>query len=123
MSDNTFNKLSQKYYGPYNVVEKIGQVAYRLDLPPTSKIHDVFHVSLLKASYNNQYGTNAIPTHFDTPSDTEELYPESILERGLVKRGNVAKVRLLVKWVNKPIEDASWIMFEDFTTKFPSFDL
>jgi hypothetical protein len=37
-------KLSFKYYGPFKVMEKIGEVAYRLDLPETSKIHLVLHV-------------------------------------------------------------------------------
>ena len=41
-------KLSPTYIGPYEVIERVGPVAYRLALPlELSQIHDVFHVSML----------------------------------------------------------------------------
>jgi len=42
------NKLAPKYYGPYEVLHRIGSTPYELELPPSSCVHPAFHVSCLK---------------------------------------------------------------------------
>ena len=42
------NKLSPNYYGPYKVLQNIGTMVYKLELPASSRVHPIFHVSFLK---------------------------------------------------------------------------
>ena len=70
-------------------------VAYKLELPVEAQIHNVFHVSQLKKAvgYNGPY----IPLpSFSNQGATFE--PLAILERKMVKRGNIAVAQLLIHW-------------------------
>ena len=42
------HQLAPKFYGPYRILQNIGPVASKLELPPSSRIHPIFHVSYLK---------------------------------------------------------------------------
>ena len=72
------SKLNAKYYGPFEVVEKIGEVAYRLKLPPSSKIHPVFHVSLLKKAVGKYKVEKDLPKGLEDDR-VELMIPEAIL--------------------------------------------
>ncbi|KAL6493749.1 hypothetical protein OROGR_032193 [Orobanche gracilis] len=48
LSRRTNQKLSRRYFGPFRILKQIGAVAYELELPPLSRLHPVFHVSLLR---------------------------------------------------------------------------
>jgi hypothetical protein len=61
------NKLAPKYYGPYKVLQRIGSIDYKLELPPYSCVHPVFHVSCLKKVINNK-----IPIQTSLPELNEE---------------------------------------------------
>ena len=100
-------KLAFKFFGSFHIIERIGAVAYKLDLPSHSSIHPVFHVSQLKG-----YTPDFTPVFADLPLipalDAAETYPEQILDRQLVKQGNAAVPQVLIKWTGIPATSATW---------------
>ena len=54
-------KLSPRFYGPFEIEDKVGKVAYRLILPPMARIHPVFHVSQLKKSLSPYVSVQPFP--------------------------------------------------------------
>jgi hypothetical protein len=57
---NKGNKSAPKYYGPYKVFQRLGSMAYKLELPPSSRVHIVFHVSFLKKVICNKIPVKTI---------------------------------------------------------------
>jgi len=45
VSRRAYQNLAFKFFGPYRVLERVGKVAYRLELPTSASVHPVFHVS------------------------------------------------------------------------------
>ena len=106
-----YAKLARCYYGPFQILAKINETAYRLKLPPHWQIHNAFHVSLLKV----HKGTPPTEPLMEDPPEFDEreeiLQPESILrhEYKLLRNGKIFR-KYLVKFKNYPFEDARWMV-------------
>jgi hypothetical protein len=108
-------KLSTKYYGPFKILKKIGSVAYLLDLPKDSKLHPVFHISVLK-----QHVGTAEPTEIELPVVPDSpIQPQSVLEQRMRK----GTMEIIVHWMGFSLADASWENKDDFISRFPNFVL
>jgi hypothetical protein len=98
-------KMKPKREGPFEITEVLGPVTYRLKLPTSWRIHNVFHATLLKHYKENDiYGKN-FPEPPPELLDGEEVYDvETILNHRKRGRG----YQYFVKWQGYPISDASW---------------
>ncbi|GJX97078.1 putative nucleotidyltransferase, ribonuclease H [Tanacetum coccineum] len=113
---NKHSKLTPKYFGPFLVVEKVGEVAYRLDLPDEAQIHPVFHVSLLKQA------SGPPDTIIPLPQDARfHFQPEAVLDKQMVKRNKRMAMKVLVHWKGQRAEDATWEFLDEFQLRFPDF--
>jgi hypothetical protein len=115
-----FPKLALKYFGRYAILERIGPIAYRLDLPPRSLVHPVFHVSQLKA-----FTPDHSPVYSKLPDapllDIAELTPpQAILDRRLVKRGNEVVTQALIQWSGLPPSLVTWEDYHVHWNRYPS---
>ena len=107
LKDKGCQKLSPKFYGPYQVLQHIGEVAYKLALPPTAKIHPVFHVSCLKKVIGNNCRIQTSLPELDEEGSIW-LQPEQVLDTQVKQlRGRMIK-EVLVKWKDTSPEDATW---------------
>jgi hypothetical protein len=113
-----YPKLAYKYFGPYSILERIGKAAYRLDLPASSLVHDVFHVSQLK-EYHPDFSHVFLELPKCPALDTVETQPETILDRRLTKKGNTAVHQMLIKWTGLSADQATWEDWEVLKVRFP----
>lgn len=59
LAKHRFEKLAQRFYGPYPVLRKIGTAVYELQLPNEARVHPIFHVSLVKLAHG--YSSSYLP--------------------------------------------------------------
>ncbi|XP_068331385.1 uncharacterized protein [Pyrus communis] len=102
-------KLSPRYIGLYMIIERVGEVAYRLELPSElAKVHNVFHVSMLQ-----HYVVD--PSHVTPPQPLEinpdltyDEEPVTILDWKENDMRNKTVNLVKVLWMNHTVEEATW---------------
>nr|GFB49324.1 putative reverse transcriptase domain-containing protein [Tanacetum cinerariifolium] len=113
-------KLNPRYVGPFKVLERIGDVAYKLDLPEKlSKVNNTFHVSNLKKCHTDK--PLAVPLeglHFDDKLQFVEE-PVEIMDREVkrLKRSRIPLVK--VRWNSKRGPEFTWECEDQFRKKYP----
>ena len=112
-------KIAPKYYSPYKILDKVGVVAYKLQLPTSFQIHPVFHVSQLKCLVGNATTSNQLPLVLYDVSLKE---PTFCLACKMVQRQGQAATMVLVQWSNQTAEEATWEYMFDMKKKFPAFE-
>ncbi|GKA58010.1 putative reverse transcriptase domain-containing protein [Tanacetum coccineum] len=113
-------KLNPRYVGPFKVLGKVGEVAYKLELPEElSRVHNTFHVSNLKKCYADE--PLAVPLdglHFDDKLQFVEE-PVEIVDRE-VKRLKRSRIPLIkVRWNSKRGPEFTWEREDQFKKKYP----
>nr|XP_016494732.1 PREDICTED: uncharacterized protein LOC107813922 [Nicotiana tabacum] len=114
------DKLSPKFVGPYEILDRVGAMAYRLSLPPElSFIHPVFHVSMLRKCISDSSHVLEAPT---VPLDEKLSYeeePMAIVDRQLRNLRSKEIMFVIVIWRNHTVEEATWEVEDVMRVKYP----
>lgn len=114
------NKLSPRYYGPFLILECIGKVAYKLELPPQCRIHPIFHVSNLKLRIGDGTPFTTSLPEFDDQGDLL-WHPEKVLDLAMVRKKKRNITQWLIQWAGLHVEDATWEDAHTIKHRFPEF--
>ena len=107
-----YNKLAKRYYRPFELLERIGPVAYKLLLPASLRIHPVFHVSLLKLHKGPLPLTPA--SLLVASMDNHPLVaPIHLLDWRLDHSVSPPITQVLVQWEDQAPEDSTWERWDE----------
>ncbi|WVZ63882.1 hypothetical protein U9M48_013476 [Paspalum notatum var. saurae] len=110
-------KLKPRFFGLYRVTEIINNVAVRLAMPPRTRLHDVFHVGLLKKFQGTppEFPPPLPPLHHSAVAPEPERAVKTRIARGVRQ--------VLVQWKGQSAASATWEDIEPFVAKYPAFQL
>ncbi|KAL0553440.1 hypothetical protein IC582_007335 [Cucumis melo] len=113
-------KLSPRFVGPFEILERIGPVAYRLAWPPSlSTVHDVFHVSMLRKYVPDpSHVVDYEPLEIDENLSYVEQ-PVKVLAREVKTLRNKQIPLVKVLWRNHRVEEATWEREDDMRSRYP----
>ncbi|XP_070050651.1 uncharacterized protein [Nicotiana tomentosiformis] len=114
-------KLSSRHVGPYRIIQRIGQVAYMLELSPEmSLVHSVFNVSMLNKVVGDLLLIVPVETIEVNEGMTYQEIPLTILDRQVRKLRNKEISSVKVLWQNQQVEEATWDAEEEIKKKYPN---
>ena len=113
-------KLAPRYIGPFEVLRRVGAVAYEVALPPDfSPVHPVFHISMLRKYVKDPTHVLQHQTVDISPDMTFEVQPAQIIDRQVRKLRSKEISSVKVVWEHHPPEEATWESEEDMRARYP----
>ena len=113
-------KLSPRFIGPYEILEKVGSVVYKLAVPPKlDKIYNVFHVSMLRRYRSDPSHVLPVESIEVNPDLTYNEEPILIQAREVKQLRNKRIPLVKVLWRNHSEKEATWEREEDMRTLYP----
>ena len=113
-------KLSPHYIGPFEIVDRIGPVAYRLDFPEElARVHNVFHISILRKYILDPSHVLEAPEIELSDDLSYEEQPVQILGREEKELRNKTISLVKVLWRNHLVEEATWEREEQIRSQYP----
>jgi hypothetical protein len=107
MKKSGAENLKPRFYGPYRIMRRVGEVSYELEFPEGRKIHNVFHVSCLKKAVGLFVNTSEEIPLLDEEGQLE-LVSEEVLEFRERKIRSMVIRECLIRWKGLPVEDTTW---------------
>lgn len=103
-------KLSPRYYGPFEIAARIGEVAHKLGLPADSQVHPVFHMSQLRRAHGVTNSSPLLPQQLN--EDIELIVePEELLGVRNNRPTGLGEIEVLLKWKALLLFEATWEKF------------
>ena len=100
-------KLAPRYCGPFEILSRIGQVAYQLALPPNLRVHNVFHISILnKYVHDATHVVNWKVVQVETEGEFL-VEPDYILRRREIALWNCTIRQVKVQWKHLSPKEAT----------------
>lgn len=100
-------KLVAHIYGPFQVIAKMGEVAYKLQFPSNSKIHPVFHVSQLKKEIGDYDAKGELPVELEI-TEKDGAMPEAVVRKRIIYRERSPVQQSLITGKDSYMEDVTW---------------
>ena len=101
------SKFSSRFIGPYSVLARIGDSAYRLQTPTSARFHNVFHVSQLKLYHPAKEPHRRF--HGRVPAPVRDLAPHWAIDRIIAHRQHYGSRQYLVNWHGYPPSERTWL--------------
>ncbi|XP_075504555.1 uncharacterized protein LOC142541993 [Primulina tabacum] len=113
-------KLSPRFIGPFEILDRIGKRAYRLALPPDlDRVQNVFHVSMLRKYISNPSHVLRHEALDLMPNLTYQEVPIQILDRKVKVLRNKEIGIIKILWRNQLVEEATWEPEEEMKLQYP----